>query len=208
MTILITSAIEAELAPLAADLGAQKLGDGRWACEGYELAALGVGMLTAGLNLSGILTQSPYSEVIFTGSGGFYPGHPYEIGQLVGVNRTLIFDPSAEQGMGHYAQMQGGRQIPSGPRRFGLSRVSVACGIAVTADDLAAQKLTQSHGAQVENLELFGVAMAAWRAERPWSALLGLTNQVGSQGKKQWIDNYQSLGAQACRFLGEHLREG
>ncbi|OGG96452.1 MAG: hypothetical protein A2508_00835 [Candidatus Lambdaproteobacteria bacterium RIFOXYD12_FULL_49_8] len=205
MTLLICSAIDAELSPLAALLNAQKINEGHYKAAGMEFSALGVGVLLAALKLAELLAKSQYSEVIFTGSAGIYPGHGLEMGQLVEVNRAVLFDPSAEQGQGHYAQLQGGRQIPAGPRRFDLPRVAAASGIAITSDNQAAKRITQSHGAQVENLELFGVALAAWQAQKSWSAVLGLTNQVGRQGQKEWKANYLELGGKACRFLADKL---
>lgn len=75
--------------------------------------------------------------------------------------------------------------------------------------DIELSKKFAQHG-ELENLELYGVALAAEAFGVPWGASLGVSNFVGPDAHAQWRENHlvASKGAQAAlydQFLRSHL---
>ncbi|OGH00253.1 MAG: hypothetical protein A2600_07195 [Candidatus Lambdaproteobacteria bacterium RIFOXYD1_FULL_56_27] len=198
MTLLIASAVAAELEPLALTLRAQAF-EGGWRCPGLVLAPLGIGALNAAVGLG--RWSGEVAEVIFAGSAGIFPEAGFQIGQVVEVSEVGWAEGAVALGLAHSPLMDRNRTLVAGPRTFGCPKAKVANTGAVTQDLGLAQALARSSGAELETLELYGLALAASKAGLPWSALLGLTNQVGPLGQEQWKANYKNL-AQA---VGEVL---
>ncbi|MDT8445971.1 MAG: hypothetical protein RRB13_03610 [bacterium] len=203
MSLLITAAIAAELEPLASHLGAQAI-EGGWQGDGLILAPLGIGPLEAALGLTK-WAQEGVDQVIFTGSAGVYPGVDLEVGQLVAADWTTLYDGAAVLGQAHFALLQDYARLKAGPESYGLERVGVATGLAVTRSRSLGQALAQATGAEVENLELYGLALAAARLGLLWSSVLGITNRVEEGSQDQWKQNYPRLAQSVCNHLADWL---
>lgn len=80
-------------------------------------------------------------------------------------------------------------------KRLGLQLCSVNCPDSVTA--ILPDSFVPP--AQLENMESFGAARAAARANIAFGALLAITNMVGPSGSTQWLENH--------KYLGAHLQE-
>jgi len=202
MKLLITSAIPAELEPLAVSLEAQKTPWG-WETDQLRLLPLGIGPLEA---QSTLLRFEPNSSAIwFVGTAGFFDPNAFHIGQLVQAAEVSIFDGTALLGHGHFAALAEHRPFQATGDSFGLQPVSVANSLSVTSSNQLARLIHQQIGAEVENLELFGVAQAAQALEVPWTGILGLTNQVGPSGSEQWHQQHKTLAQKTADFLAEHI---
>ena len=204
MTLLIASAVAAELEPLASSLGARPI-EGGWRIPGLVLAPLGIGALNAALGLGRWLSE--VNEVVFAGSAGILPGAGFRIGQVVEASQVLLADGAAALGLAHSPLMDRPLTLEAGPRRFGCPQAKVVNTGSVTQDLGLALALAQSSGAELETLELYGLALAAQQAGLPWSALLGLTNEVGPLGQGQWQENHrplaQAVGGILARAWGQ-----
>ena len=201
MSLLITSAIEAELAPLAEVLQAKKIDSG-WESPIARLLPLGIGPIQA---LSSLLRfKEPITELLFIGTAGYFDADQFQIGELVQAQSVTLFDGATLLGQAHFALMQNSPPlIASGPT-LGLKAVTVANSLSVTRGTTLARAVQQDTNCAVENLELYGVAYGAAQLEVPWAALLGLTNQVGPEGQQQWQTNHKNIALQSSQFLVEH----
>ena len=61
--------------------------------------------------------------------------------------------------------------------------------------------------AELENLEIFGVALAAARFEVPWVACLGVSNTVGAMAHEQWKAHHLNASQAAQALLMESFPE-
>jgi nucleoside phosphorylase len=89
---------------------------------------------------------------------------------------------------------QNANQNPSQPAM--LSAVSTP---GITLKDDVARSL--AHLAGLENLEVYGVAMAAHSLGIPWAAALGVSNTVGAQAHEQWKAHHDRASRSAQMLL-------
>ena len=76
----------------------------------------------------------------------------------------------------------------------------LATTLGITTEDALARELGLRSGCEGENLEALAVAHACALARVPFGAVLGCTNQVGSQGRVQWA-HHRALAARASAEL-------
>jgi len=204
MKLLITSAIHAELEPLANALQAQPTEWG-WETPAHRLLPLGIGPLETLSRL--LLFKEKSSALLFVGTAGFLNPSQFQIGDLVQASKVTLFDGAALMGHGHFASLQEQPSFPSTGTSLELPDVSVVNSLCVTSSEQLSAAIRQKTDGEVENLELFGVAMAAAQLKLPWSALLGLTNQVGPLGGPQWKENHHQLADSSAKYLAMKLSQ-
>jgi nucleoside phosphorylase len=89
-----------------------------------------------------------------------------------------------------------------------LDGADVACPLAITATEAAAVIAATKSRSALENLEAFSVARVAASMKIPFAAVLGIANQVGPDGHRQWKRNAAEAAAAACRAVMDYLSRG
>ena len=84
----------------------------------------------------------------------------------------------------------------------------VATTMGITTDDPTARTVHEATSFHAENLELFPVAMACHAAKVPVAAVLGVTNLVGSTGRKDWMQFQRDAAIGAAEVLITWLHNG
>lgn len=168
--------------------------------------AVGIGMAVAGpATARGIVAVSPRA-VVLIGSCGVYPNLPqYRPHDVIVAKRVQLVSHAVNAGRSEFpGPMQtsidcnpllAAGLAASGARVF---PAAVACTLAQTTDDVMAASVTSATGCDAENLEAFAVAQACKASDIPFTAVLGVSNVVGSTGSHDWMQfQRQSVNAAA-----------
>jgi len=213
--ILIVSAISSETKRLITLLKGSKVETipGLWKSEEENvfISALGVGYLEAALKLRDLLFQIDIKQVegiIFCGTAGVYNEQDgLGIGDICSCCETILTDAAAEAGLSHFATpLIKGPIQSSFQLQLELSEACVMTLLTLTLSEEIAGTIGSRVKGAVENMELFGIARVCDDLKIPWNAVLGITNQVGSKGNKQWTENHLDQENKLCDFLAEYLR--
>jgi nucleoside phosphorylase len=157
-----------------------------------------------------VLARTRPRCAILLGSFGAYPGPAsLPIGTLLVPTEIHAIDFAALEGraalppvMPQRGECDTGLARELARRTSGVARGVLATTLAITTDDALARELGDRSGCCAENLEAVGVALACDAAQVPFVALLGCTNQVGSQGRAQWAAQHgHAARATAAAFL-------
>ncbi len=204
--LCIISAVFQEVEALTGLIKAVRDTEGRWVDKTGDLliASTGVGPLESVVQLNRLLLEFPAIEsVIFTGSAGVYPGcSQVKIGDLCTCTDTIICDGAAELGLSAYIPLIDQGPVESSfPLDQTLNSVRVATVFSITTDNDLAGRIRKNREADVENMELYGIARVCLENRIPWNAVLGVTNKVGDQGRSQWNLNREGLAMESCEYL-------
>ncbi len=145
------------------------------------LAAVGVGLVEAGIGATRLLLEQKPAAVLLVGSAGVYPGqaNSVSLGQAVIIDKIRLLPVILP---GKHASLPAivPAEAKSSPplvralcKTAGLPRADVACPLAITASTRAAAAAAKISGCALENLEAFAVARAAAAACVPFAAVLG-----------------------------------
>ena len=210
--LAIVSAVESEIMPLIKLLNPIKNSDNTFQVTVNKrdilLTNLGVGFLEAGINLQSLSYNYPkISEVIFLGTAGFYKSdHNLKIGDICLSSKVCLFDAAAELKLSCYAAILKKEAIKSSLTiDIGLLLKKVATSLSLTLDNNLSELIASNNKAEVENMELFGIASVCDKKKILWNAVLGVTNQVGSNGHKDWMKNHIKIEESACKILFQYL---
>lgn len=156
----------------------EELGD----IAGY---VLGVGPIAAAVRAAMLISQHRPTNVVMIGSAGAYSGGP-PIGTAIAASRVGWSYGVAAMGLGY---------VPLPPHPVECDPVTlVALDIphhpvltvgAVTTDPTLASRLAD--GWSVEHLEAYGVAFACREAGISFTAVFGISNEVGPDAHIQWL---------------------
>lgn len=178
--------------------------------------AVGIGMAAAGpATARGILAVNPRA-VLLVGSCGVYPNLPrYRPYDVVVAQRVQLVSHSVNAGRSALpAPMQTRLECSavlaagleaSGPRVF---PTAVACTLGRTIDDALAASLHPATGCEAENLEAFAIAQACKAAEIPFTAVLGVSNVVGSTGEHDWKQFQRVAVSAAAEVIVSWIQRG
>ncbi len=156
--------------------------------------AVGIGMAAAGpASARGILAVSPRA-VVLVGSCGVYPNQAqYRPHDVVVASRVQLVSHAVATGRGEFpmpmqTQLECNPLLVAGLAASGgrTRAASIACTLASTTDDDVAASVPPATGCEAENLEAFAVAQACKASEIPFTAVLGVSNIVGSTGLHDW----------------------
>ena len=210
--LCIVSAIYSETKTLVDLTGAGEIAPNVWRSEknGVIISALGVGYLTAAIELQSLLNEfTEIDRVLFCGTAGVYAEiDTLKVGQLVQCYGTKLADGAAEMTWSHYADILNREEIKSDLYwGCGLSSVSVLTALTLTLSDELAGVLARNTQCELENMELFGIASVCKRRGIPWDSILGITNTVGKDGSSSWVKNHNMLERLACQFIFQEITE-
>jgi nucleoside phosphorylase len=173
-----------------------------------ELGALdgetvGIGPVVAAAQAGALLARLRPDRVLMIGTCGVYSGTALSIGMAVMARRIGLSYGVAAMGLGY---------VPRAPepidcaadllKATSLPQADVLTTGAITTDPVLAERLADHW--EVEHLESFGVALACQRANIPFNAILGITNDVGPTAHAQWLahrEEAQEAARQAVRLL-------
>jgi hypothetical protein len=178
---------------------------------GLHVEALGIGVIEAALGIARLLrtleTQdTPQGKYAFLllGTVGAYRstrvGVDVGVGELVtGVSVSLV---------SHGQEVPRAKTLALSPLPV-FRRVRIATTLGITVDNAVASALSEAH--DVEHMETYALASAAGMQAHALYTLLGVTNEVGGDGRTQWAKNEallcEKLGAAANRVIDTLLSE-
>ncbi len=157
---------------------------------GWEVECVGVGPIAAAVGTIRAVAKHAPEDILYLGTCGCYPGSELTIGDVV-TAETLLFTsgeivdnrariPHVQPSMLRCARFDSEESIRS---------VTVVCTIGVTEEEALAERLASV--GHVENLEIFSVRFAA--KEIPVRAILGVSNAVGPDGGREWMENHAEV---------------
>lgn len=181
-----------------------------------QAKTVGIGMPAAGASMGRRIVQLEPRAVVLVGSCGIYPGRgdvqPLDI--LV-ADRTVLVDSAVVQQRAAFPDpMQVSVQADGGMGR-GLCaqserarRVVIGTTLSITTDDALAAAIGQAGVCDAENLETFSTALACAQANIPFSAVLGVTNVVGSTGRVDWNRFQRQAAVSVAELVLRWLHNG
>ena len=94
-------------------------------------------------------------------------------------------------------------KVPSAPNVVYPHIVTALNPPSITTSSELAKQFAQH--AEVENLEIAGVAVASEQAGLPWCSVLGVSNEVGQLAHEQWKSHHKSASLAAQKSLARSL---
>lgn len=177
---------------------------------------IGVGLAVAGAATANRIQQIRPRAVILLGSCGIYPNaRAYRPLDIVIPSRLHLFDATVAAGKAAFPDPMQTAIEPDAALSAGLAEAAPGCHVApvattmaITTDDAIARAVHPATGLEAENLELFPVALACRAADLPFSAVLGVTNMVGSSGRVDWRQFQRDPAVAAAEVCVSWLRRG
>jgi nucleoside phosphorylase len=178
--------------------------------------AVGIGMAVAGPSTArGIVAVRPRA-VILVGSCGVYPNLPqYRPHDVIVANKVSLVCHAVNAGKSQFPgpmqttadcnQLLAAGLASSGGRVFASS---VACTLARTVDDTVAASVHPATGCEAENLEAFAVGQACKASDVPFTAVLGVSNIVGSTGLHDWLQFQRAAVNAAAEVIVTWIQRG
>ena len=161
----------------------------------------GVGPVEAGIGTAGLIARYRPTAIVFIGTCGAYPESGLQIGEMIAASTVTLGSGDVVR-----REMRLPGLLPSVVEcDADLSREiagdlkpgRVVCTLGVTENDALARSLGEL--GEVENLELFSVLRAAGAI--PTAGILGVTNIVGTNGGKEWRENYRHMMQTLVNYL-------
>jgi len=192
---LIVSAFGPELAPLGVPLGEATLGRAR-----VLLAPVGIGPIAAAAGAASLLARHEVERVAVVGTAGVLPraATRFPIGTAVVAGSTTLVDAEVLRGLAERPDALVDAFALDARDESTGARVATTTGITV---DHALARTIEEAGFDLEHLELAGVAAACAAARRPLSAVLGISNVVGPEGRAEWRAHHPGASASAVARL-------
>lgn len=199
---LIVSAWPPELAFLKSALPATPR-------PGAILKSVGVGLVEAAIGASRLIAEHSPDAILFIGTAGVYPkfAAAFELGTAIIVDKIALL-PEILPGRHAYlpavlpkAAKSSAALVRALRKATALPRADVACPLAITASAKAAVTAGKLSGCALENLEAFAVARAAAIAGIPFAAVLGIANNVGPAGHREWKRHATKAATAACQAV-------
>jgi nucleoside phosphorylase len=175
-----------------------------------QVATVGVGLVQAALGIEALLLQFLPDLCLFCGTCGVFPNRSPSIGDVVVARQVSWLDGSvvldhaqAPSLVKTSLQITEKNSLDQG---FGeISWVHVATTLGITTSDSWAERLATHSQADVEHMEAFAVALACENKQVPWRVVLGVANDVGSQGRQQWLRHHRQVGERGQQLIVRFL---
>ena len=176
-----------------------------------------MGAVDAGIGAAHAIAEVQPARVIFVGTAGSYAkiGGGLPIGAVALPEEMVLCSTATLRGDG-YLPAPMVQKVPVTPELHGdlrraapeaAARGAVATPLAITRTVMLARRIARATGAIAENLEAFGVARAAARADVPVAAVLGIANHVGPHAHTEWRRNHEAASKAACEVVWTCLRD-
>ncbi len=156
---------------------------------------VGVGLVEAAAGAARALAEMRPTAVVLIGTAGRFSSAKPQLGDVVVARRIHLASSAVKRGDAYWpaplpttletdARLRRGLRLPS---------VDVRCPLAISK--------RASRGTDVENLEAFAVGRAAAAARIPFACVLGVANDVGPGGHRQWKTHAADAAAAACEAV-------
>lgn len=165
-------------------------------CPHIDFVVTGIGSARAAMVVTNAFVKNKYRYVIFCGTAGFYPNHPFEIKQIVRCTQTLLSDVGIALGKSYTPEPL----TLVSPLQQTLESLNLCVTTPSITSSTDEARLLGTMG-QIENLEFYGVALAAQQQKALWFGLFGLSNEVGAQSHEQWKHHHIEASLHAQKEL-------
>lgn len=178
--ILIVSAWEPEQSILN-----QKLKNN----QNISFLLTGIGSLRATQRVTLALAQKKFDFVLFCGTAGAYNSKT-ELSKVFACQKVMWSDGAVLLGKSYIPPHQNLTETLECTEDFAFKilHASALCLPSITTDENLATECARH--ADLEHLELFGVALTCQEFKIPWSGILGVANIVHKNAHIQWKQNH------------------
>jgi hypothetical protein len=166
---------------------------------------IGVGPLAAAKSEARLGDLCTGRTVLYLGScGSFYE---FEKPTLVTVDKVYWMPPCVRTGIAEIPERFFPSPIEFPKPTLDLPQKSVLTTPSISLVSNFAPKISESlepHSSLVENMELYACAEGLLKA-RSLHIILGVSNQVGPDGRRQWAQNFRDAAYRTAQFLEKNL---
>ena len=170
-------------------------------------SAVGIGMVDAAAGMAAVLAIGVPAGVVIVGTCGAF-STALQINDLVCVEHAVWPNRAPHVEVPEQVQTRVEADGPLLERLVSLTgarKVTAACGMGVTVDDVTAGRTAATARAHVEHMECFAVYRACQRARIPCASLLAVANRVGDGARAEWRANAALAEAKAIGALVKAL---
>lgn len=199
MSLLICAAFPPEIDTLQARMGPR-----------IQTATLGVGLVSAAASLGQVLAGQAVTRILFTGTCGALSLDELPIGAIVRARTVHLGDLGILSGDSFLPEVMP-RQVT--PARFlesakGAVDFDVFCPLSITQTENGARLLQRKFPqGVVENLECFAVAQLATEQKIPCEIILGVSNQIGPNGHREWLKNHREVSRATQEWIYNYQKD-
>jgi nucleoside phosphorylase len=163
---------------------------------------LGIGFLDASIELSRLLsTNSQINKIIFLGTAGTCKKN-LAIGEILSIKSTSLLNLGTRIDLS-YSPIKN-NLIESKKVFSGFKAAHCLTSIEITKKE---NLVLDDEEFILENMELFGIARTAEKFSIEWSALLSVTNFVGSNAHQEWLLNHKECSKNLCKKFLEAINK-
>ncbi len=178
-----------------------------------KAVAVGIGLPMAAAGTMSRIDASRPAGVVLLGTCAAYPGRGLATGQVVVATRMLLGDAAVVAGRAAYPDPMTGQidthKVLTSALSMSTTRpVRVASPLAMTMESQLALRLSQQLDCDVEHLEAFGVGLACAPGHVPFAAVLGVSHELGPNGRESWRLNHRSAAHAAAQVVAAWLQSG
>ena len=155
---------------------------------GWQVRCTGVGAIAGGVATAGLLVELKPSRVLFVGTCGSYDDR-LAVGDFVEASEALSVSLDELEGRAYRSSLERVRwpSTLAFSRPLEYPRHTVAVPTVITKTSEGAQLLSAL--AAAEHLELTAVFAACTAVGIPCGGILAVSNHVGPDTRRQWVDN-------------------
>lgn len=175
------------------------------ACENLgreiEYFEVGIGPIHAAKREESLAREAKGKHVIYIGScGGFYD---FTSPHLVSVEKVLWMPPCLRTGLAQEPEgLHKPFEIPSEIKTFDLPQKTLLTSPTVSLKDDILESLRLPPASElVENMELYSCVGGILSSAKKFDVVLGVTNQVGPNGRLQWRENFRKVAKMTSDFV-------
>lgn len=185
MSLLIVAAVEFEVLPLTKELQKKNIS--------FDFFPVGIDPLSAARASEKLARGCRGKDVIYLGSCGSFA--PFKKPYLVKVKKTLWMPAGIRSGISDF-EPSWYKEITFPEGRLGQdlleATVLTSPEISLTKTITRKNLLEEDHETLYENMELYPVAEALKKAKN-LDIILGVTNEICADSRKQWKKNFQEV---------------
>lgn len=198
-TILVLSAVQREQ---------QYLNVGKSGTN-IKLGVCGVGPVDAGIQTAKLISVLKPTQVWFIGTAGAYPDRYLSPGDVVIGSQFLFGEAGLAGGTSYVPEIQIMKSEPvtlclESIFPFKVKNGKILTVPSITKSEKSAIELRDHFGADAEHLEVFSVWRACSLFHIPFSAVLGISNRVGSDSHEEW-KQWQDVAMQHASAVLDRL---
>jgi futalosine hydrolase len=200
--ILILGAFPPELKPLAKTLKST---------PNVQFEVVGIGMVSAAINTTALITEHRPKQVLFVGSVGA-ASTKVPLLSVVSASSASLLDVGAMRGDSELLPM-GSETVVS--NRVWLNQIcranpeilrgGVYSATGLTRSKSLARSIAANSLTQFESMELYSVVAACRAAGVPWNSVQVVTNHLGPRGHLEWKRNNKKAALITAEVLAGYF---